>query len=80
MEQGEADDKEYEEIYGRSPIEDNTGDNTGATLGSFAVPGGKILFGTEPTLGWSNIPESEAAEFIQKQAENRKKGKKATEK
>jgi hypothetical protein len=70
MEQGAIADKEYEEIYGRSPMEDN---DVGVTLGGFAVPGGKILFGTKPTLGWSNIPQSEVDEFVQKGAEKRER-------
>lgn len=70
MEQGAIYDKEYEEIYGRSPMEDSY---VGATLGGVAVPGGKIIFGTELTFGWSNIPESKVDEFVEKVAEKRER-------
>ena len=73
-EQGEADDKEYKEIYGKSPMEDN---NRGATLENFAVPSGTMSYGIEPSLGWSNIPLSKAAEFERKKAERREKEKEA---
>ena len=48
IEQGKADDKDYEEIYGERPMEEKY---TGPTIGGFAIPGGGISFTTEQTIG-----------------------------
>jgi len=72
MKQGEDDDREYEEIYGKSLAEDNL---AGATHGGFVVPGGTVSFEGEPTLGWSNIPLSQAAEKREKEREEAKASK-----